>query len=137
MVCLTCHSDIDHDVSTASCRSLLGYSVHLLSGTISTTVVVSDWYITNLAHGWWVSFPKLNLQWFYHKSKGYLLLSGPLRRCLQQCGIRSVFMSDTTLRLRFLRPKDADPRKQDGVVHKIPCECGKVYLAKGEGAYMN
>ena len=51
IVCLTCHSDIDHDVSTASCRSLLGYSVDLLGGTISTTVVVSDWSITNLAHG--------------------------------------------------------------------------------------
>ena len=49
IVCLTCHSDIDHDVSIASCRSLLGYSVDLLGGTISTTVVFSDWSITNLA----------------------------------------------------------------------------------------
>ena len=29
--------------------------VNLLSGTISTIVVGSDWCITNLTHGWWVS----------------------------------------------------------------------------------
>ena len=28
-----------------------------------------------------------------------------------------------------MRPKDTvDPVKQDGVVYKIPCECGKVYI---------
>ena len=30
-------------------------SVDLLSKTICTTVVVSDWCIKNLAHGWWIS----------------------------------------------------------------------------------
>ena len=50
-----CHFDIDHDVSTTHCRSSSGDSVGLLSQTICTTVVVSDWCITNLAHGWWVS----------------------------------------------------------------------------------
>ena len=30
-------------------------SVDLLSKTICSTVVVSDWCIKNLAHGWWVS----------------------------------------------------------------------------------
>ena len=49
------HFDIDRDVSTAHCRSSLGDSVDLLSRTICTTVVVIDWCITNLAHGWWVS----------------------------------------------------------------------------------
>ena len=38
----------------------------------------------------------------------------------------SVFKSYTTL----VRPQDpVDPRKQDGVMNKIPCECGKVYIA--------
>ena len=49
------HFDIDRDVSTAHCRSSSGDSVDLLSRTICTTVVVIDWCITNLAHGWWVS----------------------------------------------------------------------------------
>ena len=56
-------------------------------------------------------------------------LSEALRRCLQQQGIRTVFRSDTTLRSHLVRPKDTvDPAKQDGVVYKIPCECGKVYI---------
>ena len=42
--------DIDRDVSTAHCRSSSGDSVDLLSRTICSTVVVSDWCITNLAH---------------------------------------------------------------------------------------
>ena len=30
---------------------------------------------------------------------------------------------------QLVRPKDADdPTKQDGVVYRIPCECGKVYI---------
>ena len=55
-------------------------------------------------------------------------VSEPLRRHLQQQGICTVFKSDTTLRSRLVRPKDpADPNKQDGVVYKISCTCGKVY----------
>ena len=42
-----CHFDIDYDVSTAHCRSSSGDSVGLLSQTICTTVVVSDWCITS------------------------------------------------------------------------------------------
>ena len=31
--------------------------------------------------------------------------------------------------IQLARPKDTvDPAKQDGVVHRIPCECGKVYI---------
>ena len=58
-------------------------------------------------------------------------LSEALRRCLQQQGIWTVFRSDTTLRSHLVRPKDTvDPAKQDGVVYKIPCECGKVYIGE-------
>ena len=49
-----CHIDIDRDVSAAYCRSSLGDRVDSLSRTIYTTVVVSDWCITDLSHGWWV-----------------------------------------------------------------------------------
>ncbi|KAL9983560.1 hypothetical protein ACROYT_G005752 [Oculina patagonica] len=52
-------------------------------------------------------------------------------RCLQQQGVRAVFKSETTLRSHLVRPKDAvDPTKQDGVVYRIPCECGKVYIGE-------
>ena len=53
------------------------------------------------------------------------------RRCLQQQDVRTVFKSDTTLRSHLVRPKDAlEPTKQVGVVYKIPCECGKVYIGE-------
>ena len=56
-------------------------------------------------------------------------LSEQLRRCLQQQGVRAVFKSETTLRSQLVRPKDAvDPAKQDGVVYRILCKCGKVYI---------
>ena len=56
-------------------------------------------------------------------------LSEQLRRCLQQQCVRAVFKSETTLRSHLVRPKDpADPTKQDGVVYKISCEYGKVYI---------
>ena len=58
-------------------------------------------------------------------------VSEPLRRCLQQQGIRAVFKSDTTLRSHLVRPKDTvDTAKQDGVVYRIPCECRKVYIGE-------
>ena len=58
-------------------------------------------------------------------------VSEVLRRCLQQQGVRTVFKSDTTLRSHLVRPRDAlEPTKQDGVVYKIPCECGKVYIGE-------
>ena len=63
--------------------------------------------------------------------------SEPLRRCPQQHGVRSVFKIDTTLRSHLVRPKDpVDPRKQDGVVYKIPCECGKAYIGE-TGSWMH
>ena len=56
-------------------------------------------------------------------------LSEQLRRCPQQQSVRAVFKSETTQRSQLVRPKDAvDPAKQDGVVYRIPCECGNVYI---------
>jgi len=70
----------------------------------------------------------LNLPRFYPTKKG---VSEVLRRCLQQQGIRTVLKSDTTLRSHLVRPKDAlEPTKQDGVVYKIPGDCGKVYIGE-------
>ena len=44
-----------------------------------------------------------------------------------------VFKSETMLRSQLVRPKDAvDPAKQDGVVYRIPCKCGKVYIGETE-----
>ena len=58
-------------------------------------------------------------------------VSEVLRRCLQHEGIRTVFKSDTILRSHLVRPKGAlEPTKQNGVVYKIPCECGKVYIGE-------
>ena len=58
-------------------------------------------------------------------------VSETLHRNLQQQGIRTVFKSDITLTSRLVRPKDpADPNKQDGVVYKIPCARGKVYIGE-------
>ena len=58
-------------------------------------------------------------------------LSEQLRRCLQRQGVRAVFKSETMLRSHLVWPKDpADPTEQDGVVYRIPCECGKVYIGE-------
>ena len=58
-------------------------------------------------------------------------VSKSLHRCLQQQGVRTVFKSVTTLRSHLVRQKDTlEPTKQDGVVYKIPCECGKVYIGE-------
>jgi len=58
-------------------------------------------------------------------------VSESLHRCLEQQGIRTVFKSDTALRSHLVRPKDTvNPAKQDGVVYRIPCECGKVYIGE-------
>ena len=58
-------------------------------------------------------------------------VSEPLRRCLEQLSIRTVFKSESTLRSHLVRPKDTvDPAKQDGVVYRIPCEGGKVFIGE-------
>ena len=47
----------------------------------------------------------------------------------EEKNICHLFCSETTLRSQLVRPKDAvDPAKQDGVVYRIPCKCGKVYI---------
>ena len=43
-----CHLDIDRDVSTAHCRSSSGNSVVLLSTTICTNMVVSDFVLQSI-----------------------------------------------------------------------------------------
>ena len=54
-------------------------------------------------------------------------VSEPLRRCQEQQAFAPSSKSDTTLRSHLVRPKDTvDPAKQDSVVYRIPCECGKV-----------
>ena len=58
-------------------------------------------------------------------------LSEPLRRRLEQQSIRTVFKSETTFRSHLVRSKDTiDQAKQDGVVYRIHCECGKVYIGE-------
>ena len=58
-------------------------------------------------------------------------VSEPVLRCLEQQGIRTVFKSETALRTHLVRPKDTVvPAKQDSVVYRIPCECGKVYIGE-------
>ncbi len=55
---------------------------------------------------------------------------------LQQQGVSAIFKSETTVRSHSVRPKDAvDSTKQDGVVYRIPCECGKVYIGETHGIY--
>ena len=46
------------DVPTVYCWSSSGDSVESLSRTISTTVIASDWFITNFTHGWQVFHPR-------------------------------------------------------------------------------
>ena len=58
-------------------------------------------------------------------------LSKQLRRSLQQQGVCTAFKSDTMLRSYLVWPKDAvDPAKQYGVVYRISCECGKIYIGE-------
>ena len=58
-------------------------------------------------------------------------VSEQLRRCIQQQDVRAVFKSETTLRSQLVRPKDAvNLAKQDGVVYRIPCEFGMVYIGE-------
>ena len=108
--------------------------------TICTTVVVSDWCITNLVHGWWVSIQStVGIVWGRNWSPAVRCGGGRLSCCLivgiQALGISIplslLMLLDTTLRSHLVRPKDpVDPRKQDGVVYKIPCECGKAYIGE-------
>ena len=49
-----CHLDIDRDVSTVYCKSS-----SVAGGAIYTTVIVSDWCITDLAYCWWVSIQSI------------------------------------------------------------------------------
>ena len=60
--------------------------------------------------------PKLNVQWFYHTSKGYLNHSVVAYNSMAY----DLFSSPIK---HLVYPMDAvDPRKQDGVVYKIRSE---------------
>ena len=49
----------------------------------------------------------------------------------QQQGVHAVFNLETTLRPQLVQPKDAvNLPKQDGVVYRIPCECGEVFIGE-------
>lgn len=51
--------------------------------------------------------------------------------CLEQQGIGTVFEFDTTLWSHLVWAKDTiNLAKQDVVVHRIPCECSKVYIGE-------
>ena len=54
-------------------------------------------------------------------------VSDVLRRSLQHRGIRTLFKSDTTFRSRL---NALEPTKQNGIVYKIPCECGRVHISE-------
>ena len=46
-------------ITLASIRIKMSFNQNLLSQTICTTVVVSDWCITNLAYCWWFSIQSI------------------------------------------------------------------------------
>ena len=49
----------------------------------------------------------------------------------QQQGVHAVFNLETTLRSQLVQPKDAvNLPKQNGVVYRIPCECGEVFIGE-------
>ena len=82
---------------------------------------------TCLEHGWYSPGSPV-VVFFDRGHPRFWNLTWGLHRCLQQQGVRAVFKSETMLRSQLVRPKDAvDPAKQDGVVYRIPCECGKTY----------
>ena len=119
-------------------KSSLNHRLPLREETHLTSVLVSNGYpysfVTNTTKSkiWQASdkepATKLKSTAVLPYIKG---LSEPLRRCLQQHGVRPAFKSDTTLRSHLVRPKGpVDPRKQDGVVYKISCEWGKVYIGE-------
>ena len=60
-------------------------------------------------------------------------MSEDIRRICRGHNIRVAFRSSRTLRAMLSSVKDKVPaEKQSGVVYKIPCSCGKVYLGETE-----
>ena len=100
------------------CISILAVSLSDLLPRRSAVALLSCCCVFSL----WASSSKLTAVLPHVKG-----LSQQLRRSLQQQSVRAVFKSETTLRSQLVRQKDAvDPAKQEGVVYRIPCECGKV-----------
>ena len=75
------HLDIDRDI-LIKYRVSSDSSVDLLSGTVILfIVVVSDWCIMNLDHGWWINI-LLNLLLIYPPNKSTFDLYSTLLRFL-------------------------------------------------------
>ena len=56
---------------------------------------------------------------------------GQMDDAFQPIRARALLTLCYKLRSHIVRSKDTvDPVKQDGVVYKIPCECGKVYIGE-------
>jgi hypothetical protein len=57
-------------------------------------------------------------------------LGEKISRIAKKINIRTVFTSKSTLRNKLVhfKPKSDTPTK--GVIYKIPCECGKVYIGE-------
>ena len=71
---------------------------------------------------------KLNLLRCYHRSKGYQRLFAVAynSKAYGEFSDPTQHLGHTECDLRTLSIQ----RKQDGVVYKIPCECGKVYIGE-------
>ena len=77
--------------------------------------------------------PPRKSPWQIHRRftlrSGSIGASSPLPKRTTRHSHRLQIRNDTWVHL--VRPKDTvDPAKQDGVVYRIPCECGKVYIGE-------
>ena len=111
------HLHIDCNVSIMYCSSSSGNKVDLLSGTnMYTTLVVSDWCITNLAQGWWVSFQSIvgifRGWWFPRKPMKILL---PLHYSLTQLLSRS---TNRIISKKMDRNREGEPCMEKLIANK-------------------
>jgi len=108
----------------AWCHHLPGKIAPLLQRLVTQMLLYKPLLLHRRHRDWSVNLQCISLSYVQGVSES-------LRRYLEQQDIRTVFKSDTTLRSHLVRPKDTvNPAKQDGVVYRIPCECGKVYIGE-------
>ena len=61
-------------------------------------------------------------------------VSEQIRKACQKYNLKVVFKSGPSFRSLLTKVKDPLPKeKLAGVVHQIPCQCGKVYVGKHGG----